>query len=141
MMTSRYLPLLMLLLLVVPQVEAVSRSETRATFELAFAEVKLVEQYGGDVSALLPKLNLALQLINSGSDNDLVKAQLIIEDVSLEAHSAQASGVSSTNTQYIIVGVSLVILGASAVLVYIYGGRLFWGVWVRMKRGWVVKGQ
>ena len=123
-----------------PRVGATSSSDVRAEFELAFAEVKLAEQHGGDVSALVPKLNLALQLINSGSDNDLRKAQLIIEDVSLEAHSAQVSGVSSTNTQYIIVGVSLIILGASAVLVYVYGGRLFWGVWVRMKRDWVVMG-
>ncbi len=130
-----------MLLLIVPRVEAASNSDVRASFESAFAEVKRAEQSGGDVSTLLPKLNLALQLINSGSDNDLVKAQIIIEDVSLEAHSTQISGAQSTENQYIVTGVSLAILGASATLIYIYGDRLFWGIWVRAKKDWVVKGK
>lgn len=127
-----------MIILVAPRVGAVSSSDVHATFESAFAEVKLAEQRGGDVSSLTPKLNQALKLIDSGSEKDLQSAQTIIESVSLEAQSAQASGIQATNTQYIIVGFSLAILSASAALIYIYGGRLFWGAWVRMKRNWVV---
>jgi len=133
--------LLLLLLIVVPRVGAASSSDVRASFASAFAEVKRAEQSGGDVSALLPKLNVALQLIDSGNSSDLVKAQTLIDEVSQGAQVAQVSGVQSTNTQYMVTGVSLVVLGASATLIYVYGGRAFWGVWVRVKRSWVVKGQ
>jgi hypothetical protein len=128
-----------LILLVVPRVGAASSNDVRASFEFTFAEVKKAEQSGGDVSALLPRLNLALQLINSGSEKDLQSAQIIIESVSLSAQIAQASGIQPRGAQYTIIGSSLVILSASAVLIYIYSEPLFWAVWAWTKRNWVVK--
>ena len=32
--------------------------------------------------------------------------------------------------------ITLVVLGTSAVLVWLYGGRVFWRVWLRAKGGW-----
>ena len=128
-----------MILLVVPRIGAASSNDVRASFELTFTEVKKAEQSGGDVSALLPRLNLALQLINSGSEKDLQNAQIIIEEVNINAQNAQVSGIQTRGAQYTIIGSSLVILSASAVLIYIYGESLFWVVWAWTKRNWVVK--
>lgn len=134
------LPLLLLVLLTVPRLGAVTGSEVRFSFESAFTYVKRAEASGGDVSALIPKLNAALQLINSGSSDNLAIARALIIEVSQEALITQVSGAQETSSQSMVVGASLVLLGASAVLIYIYGPRVFWGLWVRMKKDWVVKG-
>ena len=130
---------LMILLVVVPQAAAVSSEDIQTKLASVFSEIRVAEYAGGDVSALVSRFNEALRLAGSGSSADLAAADAMLTQIDGEARLIHAGGVDSTNTQYISVGIALVVLCAAAVLVWRYGSELIYGVWARMKAGWVVK--
>jgi hypothetical protein len=137
----RFSAVLLLLLVAssVIVVRAQTQSDLRSALSAAYSEVSRAEAYGGDVGPLVSKLDEAAQLIDSGSASDLVKAQGLIADVSSAASGVGSQGAQSTTTLYFETGVSLVVLAALAVLVWRFGPRVFWGVWLRGKRGWRVE--
>jgi hypothetical protein len=130
---------LMVFLILVPQVAALSSEDVETKLGSVFSEIRAAEYAGGDVSGLIPRFNEALRLAGSGSSADLAAADTLLTQIDGEAQSIYAGGVSSTNTQYISVAVTLVLLCAGTVLVWRFGSELIWGVWARMKAGWVVK--
>ena len=136
--TSYLLPLIVVLSVVSSsaRVNAATQEELRGSLGAVFANVLKTERTGGDVDPLVSRLNEAASLIDSGSDESLSKAQGIITEVDGLTQSVEAQGSQSNMLQYVEVGLTLVVLGASAVLVWLYGGRVFWRVWLRAKGGW-----
>ena len=118
------------------RVYAASQEELRGSLGAVFANVLRAEKAGGDVGSLVSRLNEAASLIDSGSDESLSRAQGIITEVSGLVPSVAAQGSQSTMLQVVEAWITLVVLGTSAVLVWLYGGRVFWRVWLRGKGGW-----
>ena len=123
-----------LYLLIVPSAVALSDDVIRTKFEQVFKEVSGAESAGGDISTLLPKLNEAIALLNSDKVSDVEKADLLINESRQGALVTHAAGVQAMNTQHIVVGVTLGILGASALFLWLSGSRVEWDLWVRIRR-------
>jgi len=109
----------------------------------AFVAVADAERLGGDVSELVDELNHASILLEENEmKNDeglLQEALLKVEDVLARAPAIGRDGVAAMQTRtvqsWLVVGV-VVALG---VIVWRYGPRIFWRLWVRSKRRWKVK--
>ncbi|MCX6654535.1 MAG: hypothetical protein NTY03_05360 [Candidatus Bathyarchaeota archaeon] len=136
--TSHLPPLIMVLIVVFSstRVYAATDEELRGSLGAVFASVLKAEKAGGDVGSLVSRLNEAALLIDSGTDESLSRAQGIITEVSGLVPSVAAQGSQSTMLQMVMAWITLVVLGTSAVLVWLYGGRVFWRVWLRAKGGW-----
>ena len=135
---SYLLPLIVVLSVVLSSagVNAVIQEELRGSLGDVFANVLKAEKAGGDVGPLVSRLNEAASLIDSGAGESLSKAQGIIIEVDGLTQSVAAQGSQSTMLQIVEVGFTLVILGASTILVWLYGGWVFWRVWLRAMGGW-----
>ncbi len=117
----------------------IGEAELRERMFDAFQAVVVAENAGGDVSELVQDLNAMITLTETdGAVDPAVFESYVVELIS-QASQVQRSGVSETR-QSLIISVSVVlVLLASAGLVWFYGSRVFWSVWLRIKRGWVVK--
>lgn len=122
-------------LILIPSAVVLSDNDLRTKFEQVFVEIRSAESAGGDVSKLLPKLNTAIALLDSDKISDVEKADLLLNEVRQDALVIKAVGIQIRNTQYVIVGVALVILGASALFVWLNGSRFKWDLLARILRG------
>ena len=120
-------------------VYAKSSDELRLELGAAFTKVAEAEWAGGDVSDLVQVLNLAASLIDKGDDASLKLAGDMIQYVSVFALEKKEEGVQATNYQHIVLGATLGALVASAAIVWFYGSRVFWALWIRIKRDWRVE--
>lgn len=115
----------------------------------AFSATRGAEQSGGNVSALIAKLNVALSLVQKAqSENasnptqaslDLQNATQIADQVSTSAPSVARAGSAARETQYaesIGSSIAIVIL---ALLVYLYGARVYHLVWFYLYKNHLVK--
>jgi hypothetical protein len=122
-----------------PRVLAADRVSLRHEAASAFALVAEAENSGGNATFLTLKLDEAVRIIDSGSDAQLPIAEALISEVKTEAPAVGSAGSQAVQTQIIVTGVVLVVLGTSAVLVWLYGSRVFWGLWLRSRGGWRVE--
>jgi len=115
----------------------------------AFSSVYLAEQSGGDVSALVEKLNIAVSLIqkavaeNATDPNaataDLSNATAIAQMVSLNSTSVSTSGSMARQLRlYESLGTVGAMLGIAA-LAYLRGDRVYRRLWLYVFRNHVVK--
>jgi hypothetical protein len=118
------------------RVYAATDEELRGSLGAVFANVLKAEKAGGDVGSLVSRLNEAALLIDSGTGESLSRAQGIITEVSGLVPSVASQGSQSTMLQIVMAWITLVVLGTSAVLIWLYGGRVFWRVWLRAKGDW-----
>jgi hypothetical protein len=115
----------------------------------AFSAVSAAKQNGGNVTYLVARLNLALNLTQeataqnatnpSGASALLVNASSIAEQVSSLAVTFGASGASARQalTEESLGGAIATILIAS--LVYLYGGRIYRFFWFYAYRHYTVR--
>jgi predicted PurR-regulated permease PerM len=115
----------------------------------AFSSVYNAEQNGGDVSALVEKLNLAVSLIqravaeNATDPNaataDLSNATTIAQMVSLNSTSVSTSGSTAHQLHlYESLGTVAATLGIAA-FAYLRGDRVYRRLWLYIYRNHVVK--
>ena len=115
----------------------------------AFSSVYNAEQNGGDVSALVEKLNIAVSLIqravaeNATDPNaataDLSNATTIAQMVSLNSTSVSTSGSMAHQLHlYESLGTVAATLGIAA-LAYLRGDRVYRRLWLYVYRNHVVK--
>lgn len=103
------------------------------------------EESGADVRGAALKLNKALELVRRAEeglgDRDLLLSQAgrIVGEVESEIPMLIADGPTRAfwNTASIVIGV--VSLGAVVGYVYLYGSKIFWRTWLKLRRGWKVK--
>ncbi len=115
----------------------------------AFSSVFNAEQNGGDVSALVEKLNIAVSLIqravaeNATDPNaataDLSNATTIAQMVSVNSNSVSTSGSMAHQLHlYESLGTVAATLGIAG-LAYLMGDRVYRRLWLRVYRNHVVK--
>jgi hypothetical protein len=115
----------------------------------AFAATASAKENGGNVSGLVASTNLALnfteqaQAVNSSNPSEatvfLQNATRIAQQVASEAASVQSSGAAAkqiTTDESIGGAIATVVI---AVLIYIYGGRIYRTFWFFIYRNHVVK--
>ena len=128
---------------------AQTSAQSSAQIEKAYAAVLSAEQSGGNVTALVAKLNSAVALMQQAdalNATSPTKAQSLYSQASTLAQQvissapavAAAGKVATFDAQASLV-VETAVLAALAVLAYLYVPRLFWRYWYRTHRDWRVK--
>lgn len=133
-----FLSLLLSTCLIVP-IYAKSNNELRIELGAAFVKVAEAELMGGNVSTLVQDLNLAAILIGIGDETSLKLAEDVIQSVSVLAVEKKSEGIQAINQQHMVMGAVLVVLIVSAAIVWFYGSRVYWSLWIRTKKGWRVE--
>ena len=147
---------LLLLLIVVPlsaagavasepalEVVAMVPIEDRLRSELdeVFALLSSAEDAGANVDAAAASLNQALALINSGTEQDLLAAEGLIQQVNSSIPGLIAEGESAQWAGTAGLAATLAALAVAAALVYFFMPRLVWRLWSRGRRDWRVSAQ
>jgi hypothetical protein len=153
---SRWILIITLIALVISIVPARSQEVTGGAFSTAndsvnsaFSSVYYAEQNGGNVSALVEKLNTAIFLIQKASAEnatnpeaataDLSNATTIAQEVSLSAASVSSSGSAARQLGlYESLG-TIVATVSVATLAYVRGDRVYRRLWLYVYRNHVVR--
>jgi len=127
----------------------VTRGEpaARDTIADAFSAVLEAEKAGGNVTPLVSSLNEALRLVEQGENStDRAEAAVLYEQATQIAEQVLASapkvkevGLAAQRNSTTFLVVSMVALGVTALVSYLFVPRLFWTLWLRSHRGWRVE--
>ena len=113
----------------------------------AYAAVVDAEASGGNVTDLVNRLNEAIELIRLAENtSDSEEASVLIEQaisiadgVLSEVGEVKEEGLALRRFHLFLSVFSISLIFVSCVLVYFYGPKVFWGLWVRIKGNWRVK--
>ncbi|MCP8306168.1 MAG: hypothetical protein H3Z49_03565 [archaeon] len=134
----------------VPIVHAhASSSDAYGKVMAAFVSVQEADLAGGDVNHLVDRLNEALDLITEGdlmaSSNPSMAQELyqqaeeMANQVILEAPLMKEEGILAQQNSNVMLGVELAILAILGFIIYRFGPRLLWNLWLRAHREWKVE--
>jgi hypothetical protein len=134
---------------VIHTASAQSVSDALVAVNRAFADVSRAESSGANVTQLVQELNQALLLINQGesiqgsdpsqASSLFQQASAIASTVEEQIPSALVEGQAATRAELFWLGAYLVGISVACVLIYLFGSRVFWTLWLRTHRSWVVR--
>lgn len=126
-------------------------SQVKAQIAQAYSSVLSAESSGGNVTALVAKLNSAVSLMQQADALNATspakaqslysQASTLAQQVISSAPAVAAAGRASTFDAQASLAVETAVLAALAALAYLYVPRLFWRYWYRTHRDWRVKKQ
>jgi len=136
----------------IPNSSAAGASEFSAAdrmIQSAFIATYKAEQNGGNVSSLVFELNEAIRLVQKAqaenstnplqATQDLQSANQIAENVLSESSFVSKEGASIRETKMIEAVGGAVAVIAAAVLIYIYGDKVYRRIWLFVYRDYVVR--
>ena len=112
-----------------------SDEDVRNMLTEAFEAVLEAENAGGETLNLVDELNQALRLLDEGKTEE---AMSIVDAVLAVVPDIKQAGLISTRNQQITVTGTLIFSAVSTAVVWRYGKKVFWLLWLRSKRGWKV---
>lgn len=137
-MQRRALAFLVVVGVLLPAASA-SQADLRSALASSFTAVSAAERAGGDVKALVEKLDQAARLVDSGKPGDLADAERLLSEVNAAVPQIKLSGEQRITTRYVATGLALLILGGAALWVWFRGADAWWRLWLRTKTGWRVE--
>ena len=112
---------------------SIAKAEDRITE--AYKAVLDADRAGGNVTALVDKLNRAIEL----RAKDPEAAARLAEEVIAESRTVKEQGISSARQALIIKSAALIAVLALAGIAYIYLPRAVWRLWLRHRKDWRVR--
>ncbi|MEM2240343.1 MAG: DUF1616 domain-containing protein [Candidatus Bathyarchaeia archaeon] len=129
--------LLLAMALSIPMGLSKSSEDVRIRIAEAYEAILKAYESGGNVTGLVDRLNYALRLVAEAEDAGdaalLGRAEALVDSVLEDAQRVGEEGLRARNSMYILYGFALGIFAAFAVFTYLYGPRLFWRLWVRLR--------
>jgi hypothetical protein len=123
-------------------------SSANSTINSAYTATLTAEQKGGNVSQLVTQLNIAISLFQkatqenstnpSGAISDLQNATRLAQGVIGDASVVSAAGSASVQSRDALSISSAVAIGIIAVLIYIFGGRIYRRLWYLLYKDYLV---
>lgn len=101
----------------------------------AYKAVLDADRAGGNVTALVEKLNRAIEL----RAKDPEAAARLASEIIAESKAVKEQGISSARQGLIVKSVALASLLALAGISYLYLPRAVWRFWLRHRRNWRVR--
>lgn len=136
----------------VPASTAISENDVgsaNSAIQSAFVSTLQAERSGGNVTSLVAALNSAVQLVEKAqaenstdpaqASRDLQAARQLGQSVTAESAGVSAAGSSLRQFVFVRSVVSAAAVLVAAALVYVYGGRVFRWLWVRLYGGYAVR--
>jgi len=127
----------------IPDIEVEKASEkVQNVFILVFE----ANEAGGDVEDLVMDLNVALDLLNQAKVSDvsqarsfIAQAMEILERVEGLAPIVRDEGIKLRQSERVMWILLLLVLVIGGVVSYFYGPRLFWSLWLKMRKDYIVR--
>ncbi len=126
-----------------------TQAQAQAAIDNAFRNLSMAEQQGGNVTGLVSQLNNAIALMEQGEAIQAVnpsrasilyqQAINLTEQINAQIPQSIASGRAASNAQLESLIAYLTVLGVAGLLVYFYADRIFWELWIRSHKSWIVK--
>ena len=100
--------------------------------EIFKAYTSIVDAYnsGGNVTRLIAELNNAIEMVNS---NRTLEAYMIASSVREYASSAKIEGLERQRLETLMIIFFIVIIAFISAIIYLYGPRLYWRLWVKLR--------
>jgi len=152
MRTSTKLLVLILTISILMSAVALVRSQNTAVDSAqmavhdAYKALVEADNAGGDIRKLTDQLNLALNLTSQAqalisSDPQqaqtlALQAQALAQNVTQQASTVRGEGLVS---RPLIIGASIASLLAGGILIYLFGPKAFWKVWLRLRKNYRVR--
>jgi len=142
--------LILIILTAIPSCAVYAQSATLNSaliaIQNAFAQVSRAESQGANVTQQVSELNQALQLVQMGeNENSTVSEQYYSQAINLATQVVQQlpqatrQGQAAAQLELTWLGLLLGGLAAAGIIVYFFGSMVFWRLWVRTHRGWMVR--
>lgn len=120
-------------------------SGVRGFLESVFMRLREAESLGADVRDEALMLNEALNLIRIAESNSSVRdeyldrAVSIISDVNNSIPRLIENGYYRVRMNQLFTATTLISILVLCVLIYLYGSRVLWGLWLRARGKWMVE--
>jgi len=135
---TKYLTLLTISLLLTPAVNTVP-NDVMGDFLVVYKDVVELGRLGIDVSGLVSKLSVALDLISDGSPDSLSKAESLINDVRSEVYRLKSEANYYVMYRSLYKYSIIAVLALIPLATYYLLPRIYLIIWFRLRRRWVVK--
>ncbi len=109
----------------------------------AYKALLKADNAGADISKLTDQLNQALNLISQSqaltssnpqqAQNLALQAQALAQNITQQASTLKGNGLTQNP---LIIGASIASLIAGGILVYLFGPKAFWKVWLRLRKNY-----
>ena len=104
----------------------------------AYLAVHEASARGGDVSSHVSLLNDVIDEVGSG-EYDSASVESRLEALIASAEAAGAQGVEARESQTLVAGAQVAAAFVLSLATWRYFPELFWGMWLRIRGGWLVK--
>ena len=111
-----------------------------------YAELAEAEANGADVTVAASKLNEALRLISQAEEAKdperillLSKASILIDEAEKMIPELIEAGRTAALYRNFLTGISVAFLAISAFILYFYGPKALWRLWLKSRREWRVR--
>lgn len=129
---------LLILLLLTSVINAVP-NDLASEFLAVYREVLELDALGVDVSGLVSKLSLALDLMSDGAPESVSKAELIISEVRSEVSRLKSEANYYVMYRSLLKYSAIAAFALIPVATYFLLPRIYLIMWFRFRRRWVVK--
>ena len=125
--------------------ETSAQEDIRRNIEGAYLKLLEAERQGANVTDAALKLNKALTLLRLAETNPaerqtyLKDAGDLTKQVYAQIPTLIAEGRERTLWRNLAIALSTICLAGVGVFVYAYWPKIFWNLWIRLRKDWIVK--
>jgi len=141
----KIIPILLTIILItsIPSIYSQSVDDARSYLEYVFLRLREAEGLGANVRDEALMLNEALNLIRLAESNSsaesLSKALSIINMVNNSIPKLVEEGLFRARMNQIILATTISLTIIASILIYFYGPRVLWSLWIRARGNWRVR--
>ncbi|MEM2193577.1 MAG: hypothetical protein QW803_03855 [Candidatus Methanomethylicia archaeon] len=141
----KIIPILLTIILItsIPSIYSQSVDDARSYLEYVFLRLREAEGLGANVRDEALMLNEALNLIrlaeSNSSTESLSKALSIINMVNNSIPKLVEEGLFRARMNQIILATTISLTIIASILIYFYGPRVLWSLWIRARGNWRVR--
>ena len=141
-----FLAVLMTMALLAP-ITVNSQGDLRERIKEVYTKLVVAEQRGANVTYAAIRLDEALEMVDEANGLSdpaqrlilLSKAEGIVDEVDAFVPELSNKGESETVNSQILAVITSLALIVVGILVYFYGPRMLWGLWLRARADWKVR--
>jgi predicted PurR-regulated permease PerM len=130
----------------IAQSQSTTIGDAQTAIQDGYKALVKADNAGADINELADQLNIALNLTSQAQDlieadpqtaqNLASQAQVLAQNITEQASNAKNEELLQ---QPIVVAVIMAVLISGGILVYIYGPKMFWKTWLRLRKNYRIK--
>jgi hypothetical protein len=130
---------MMLLVTFSAPVSSISSDDVKSELAEAYIGVRNAEKNGANVTLLVTNLNIAARLIDAGGESNITRAYYLINEVKIARYVVESTSIQFNSFKTYFTTISLIIIGVFGILIWFYGTKIYWSLWLRTRGKWRVE--